>query len=82
VFPASWDAHASLAQLEWERAKAKMGYVVPAPTSAVEDKEAKDAANAAVKDTLARLDAKKVEIRQTSPPTPPILVGSRLGTPG
>jgi hypothetical protein len=29
VHPRSWEAMGSLAQLEWERAKAKLGYVLP-----------------------------------------------------
>jgi hypothetical protein len=27
----SWEATASLGQLEWERAKARLGYIVPSP---------------------------------------------------
>jgi len=30
IKPDSWEAVGSLAQLEWERAKAKLGYVMPA----------------------------------------------------
>lgn len=29
IKPDSWEAVGSLAQLEWERAKAKLGYVMP-----------------------------------------------------
>ena len=28
----SWEANGSMGQLEWERAKTKIGYVLPAPT--------------------------------------------------
>ncbi|KAF5826030.1 hypothetical protein DUNSADRAFT_5318 [Dunaliella salina] len=31
IKPDSWEAVGSLAQLEWERAKAKLGYVLPVP---------------------------------------------------
>lgn len=31
VHPESWEAIGSLAQLEWERAKCKLGYVLPVP---------------------------------------------------
>ncbi|KAL6758145.1 hypothetical protein V8C86DRAFT_2434967 [Haematococcus lacustris] len=35
VHPDSWEAVAQLAQLEWERAKAKLGYSLPAVTSSL-----------------------------------------------
>lgn len=60
----SWEATASLGQLEWERAKARLGYIVPSPSvdeaKQKEAEEAKESVAVAVKAALAKLDAKKV----------------------
>ncbi|GAX75372.1 hypothetical protein CEUSTIGMA_g2816.t1 [Chlamydomonas eustigma] len=61
----SWEAEASLAQLEWERCKAKLGYLVPSPSveeaKALADAEAaKEQVSQAVKSALAKIDVKKV----------------------